>query len=105
MGKIELTHRLLVPIKAALFEHAAELQRSRQAPAGRAVEHQNRVVAGPFAKVAAELRVLLPVAPGVQLEGDEALVRAFLDVTFIFRHLVPVTVDAYARIVASFRRA
>ena len=49
-------------------------------PAGGAVEHQVGVRPGPFAQVARELGVLLGVAPGVQLEGGEALVDALFDV-------------------------
>ena len=71
-AELELAHRLLVPEEAAILEHAAEPQRRDVVPAGRAVEHQVGVRPGPFAQVARELRVLLGVAPGVQLERLEA---------------------------------
>ena len=88
-SEVELAHRLLVPIEAALLEHAAEFQRGRQVPASRAVEHQRRVVAGPLAEISAEFRVLPPVAPGVELEGDKALIDALLDVALVLSHFVP----------------
>ena len=88
-AELEFAHRLLVPEEAALLEHAAEPHRRDIVPAGRAVEHEIGVRARPFAQVARELRVLLRVAPGVQLERREADIDALLDVALVLVHRVP----------------
>src|SRR5262249_8835609 len=88
-AEIKFAHRLLIPVEAVVLEDVAEPECRGEIPAGGAVEHQRRRIARPAAKVYAELRVLARVAPGMELEGKEALVDALLDVPLILFHRVP----------------